>query len=382
MPVKFVQFLAVLMVMSLGCNRLKIAGYPQDLEPLNQSFLTALVNYQRNAFTDQELVPPLVQSWKRDYLFFPENGLTAAEKIFFFGTGNGFLVAANVANGKLLGKKHLGKACNSPPTVYAGVLYQTFAEGRAGLVAYDLQKGYILWEVPENSSKSSVVASDRKVFFLNTTGQLQCYNYLTGDLIWSRQIDTQAENSPALHENMLIIAGLNGKIIAVEYTSGVVIWETIISDAILTDPVIHEGCVYLVTYRGDLYILDLKNGATLHSLAFHTPFYCTPVIDQTMVFLPLSNGNLQALDNHSLEVNWEFQADGPWAAAPLVTMNYVYAANLDEKLYILEKKSGRLLQEIKLNGRARSTPVIIDNKLILTCENTTVIAYGQEHNNN
>ncbi len=129
------------MLITIGCNRLRIAGYPQEPEPVNQSFLTAQVNYQRNAITDRELAPPLAQSWEQEYLFFPENGLTTAEKTFFFGTGNGFLVAANVENGKLLGKKHLGKACMSPPTVYAGILYQTFVEGKAGLVAYDLHKG-------------------------------------------------------------------------------------------------------------------------------------------------------------------------------------------------------------------------------------------------
>ncbi len=382
MHIKSVLFLSALLLIGIGCNRLRITDYPQDLDTVNQSFLTAQVNYQRNAVTDRELAPPLTQSWKQDYLFFPENGLTVLENTFFFGTGTGYLAAANVDNGKLLGKKHLGKACVSPPTIYAGILYQTFVEGKAGLVAYDLRTGNILWHLAKNSSKSSVVAKDRKVFFLNTAGQMQCRNFLTGDLIWTKQIDTQAENSPALYENMLITAGLNGKITALEYTSGVVIWETTISDAILADPVIHEGRIYLVTYRGDLHILDLKNGGTLDTLAFNTPFYCTPVVDHTAIYLPLSNGKLMAIDKRSLAVNWEYQADGPWAAAPLVTQNYIYAANLDEKLYILDKKSGSLLQAIQLSGRARSTPVIIDDKLILTCENTNVIAYVQEHKDN
>jgi outer membrane protein assembly factor BamB len=382
MQLRSVLFISVILLIAFSCNRLRIRDFPQDLGPVNQNFLTAQVNYQRNAFSDQELAPPLAQSWQQDYLFFPENGLTVAEKTFFFGTGNGFLVAANVDNGKIVGKKHLGKACTSPPTVYAGILYQTFAEGRAGLVAYDLHQGYILWQIPKSSSKSSVVARDRKVFFLNTEGQIQCRNFLTGDLIWFKQIDTKAVNSPALNEDMLITAGLNGKISVLEYTSGVLIWETDITDAILADPVIHEGRIYLATYGGDLDILDVKNGAVLHTMACGTPFYCAPVVDQNTIFLPLSNGKLMAIDNQSLVVNWEYQADGPWAATPLVTPNYIYAANLDEKLYILDKKSGTLLQEIKLSGRARSTPVIVDNKLILTCENTNVLAYGQEHKDN
>ncbi len=43
----------------------------------------------------------------------------------------------------------------------------------------------------------------------------------------------------------------------------------------------------------------------------------------------------------------------------------------------LDKKNGTLLQEIKLTGRARSTPVLTGNKLILTYENNSAAAYGE-----
>jgi outer membrane protein assembly factor BamB len=370
--------LPVLMIAS-GCRGLRIADYPQDLDPVAQSFLTAQVNYNRNSVTDHELKPPLALVWEQEYLFLPENGLTAAGNIFFFGTGTGYLSAAFTRNGKLLGKNRLGEVCASPPTIYAGLLYQTFAAGKAGLVVYDLREGNILWRILKNVSKSSVIARDRKIFFMNTAGQLQCYNYLSGDLIWSRQVDTQAVNSPALYENCLIAAGLNGKISAVEYTSGVILWEATVNGAIMADPVIHEGCIYLVTYQGDLHIMDLKSGAMLRAMALNTPCYYAPAVDRGTIFLPLSNGNLQAVDNETFALNWVYQADGPWAASPLISLHYVYATNLDEKFYILDKKSGNLLQEIKLSGRARSSPIIIDNKLILTCENSTVIAYDQEH---
>jgi outer membrane protein assembly factor BamB len=375
---KWLQILPTLFIIGLGCSGLKIDNYPQDLDPLNQNFLTAQVNYHRNSVTDQEIDPPLVLNWKRDYLFFPERGLTAAEKIFYFGTGNGYLAAARVRDGKLVGKKNLGEACAVPPTIYAGILYQSFENGKTGLVAYDLRQGKVLWQLPKNLSKSSPLVKDRKVFFLNINGLMQCYNFLTGDLIWNRKIDTQALNSPALDENYLITTGLNGKVAALEYTSGVVVWEKSVRDAILADPVINAGCVYLVTYRGKFYIFNLKNGNAIDSLHFDIPVYYAPVIDQTMIFVPLSDGQLVAIDRQSLEINWKFQADGPWAASPLVTKKYIYATGLDEKFYILIKKSGTLAQEIPLSGRARSTPVIIDDKILLTCENTTVLAYGHE----
>jgi len=372
------QFLLSLLVFSAGCTNLKIVDFPQHLNPLNQNFLTAHVNYHRNAVGDQELSPPLVQRWRRNYVFFPGEGLCGAEKNIYLGTGNGYLAAARVSDGKLLGKKSLGEACALPPTLYEGILYQSLEGGNTGLVAYDPREGKILWHVPGILSKSSPLVKDRKVFLLNQDGVVQCHNFLTGDLIWSKAIDTQAHNSPALDENYLITAGLNGKVSALEYTSGVLIWENSINDAILADPVIHEGCVYVATYHGTLYLLDMKTGITLDSLNFDNPVYYAPVIDGSMIFMPCSNGQLIAVNRHSLDIDWKFQSEGPWGSSPLVTANYIYAANLDEKFYILDKKSGELLQQIQLGGRPRSTPIIIDKKLIFCCENTTIVAYGQE----
>jgi len=375
---QILTLISVLLILT-GCRNLKLRNFPDDLEPVHHAFLTAQVNYNRNAVSLEELKPPLVSLWEQDYIFLPSRGLTSSGDVFFFSTGTGYIAMAHTSDGNLIGKKHLGKACAVPPTIYSGILYQTFEDGPSGLIAYDLTAGKILWRIPKSITRASPVVSDKKVFLLSSSGRISCYNYLTGDLIWDKAVDTQAVNSPAFHENVLITAGLHGKVTALEYTSGIVLWENSIPDAILADPVIYQDRIYIVTYHGDLNILDLKSGALLRNLGFKTPFYYAPVIDEGMIFLPFSNGELLAINRQSLEINWRFQSEGPWADSPLITPNFIYAPNLDENFYILDKKSGLLLQKVKLNGRARSTPVLIDNKIIMTCENNNVIAYVEDH---
>jgi hypothetical protein len=57
---------------------------------------------------------------------------------------------------------------------------------------------------------------------------------------------------------------------------------------------------------------------------------------------------------------------------------YIYLTSLAEKLTILDKNNGEPLQEITLAGRARSTPIIKQGKLILSCEDKQVTAYAKK----
>jgi outer membrane protein assembly factor BamB len=374
----FILLLAWLLILA-GCWNLKLENFPGGQEPVHHAFLTSQVNYNRNAVSQEELTPPLKSVWEQEYLFLPGRGFTISEEFLFFGTGTGHMAVARISDGDLIGKKRLGKACPVPPTIYSGILYQTFEDGPAGLVAYDLNQGRILWEIEETTSRASPVACDKKVFFLTTSGKISCYHYLTGELIWDKIVDRQTVNSPAFNQNVLITAGLHGQVKALEYTSGVVLWENSVPDAILADPVIYEDRIYIATYEGNLYILNQKNGDRLHTLQLNIPFYFAPVIDEEMIYLPLGSGEMLAIGRQTLEINWKFQSEGPWADSPLVTPHFIYAPNLDEKFYILDKKTGSLLQEIKLTGRARSTPVLTGNKIILTYENNLVAAYGENN---
>ena len=367
------------MIIFLGCSSLKIRDIPENLSPLNSPYLTSQMNYQRNAVAPEELEPPLIPAWEESYISLPNRGFTVINDWLLFGTNNGNLIVANIENGSVKGKENLGDSCPVPPTVYHNILYLTFEAGKYGLIAYDVKTGDVLWRVRDNLSRSSPIVVENKVCFQTLMGKVLCFNYFTGEQIWSKTIPSHIRNSPAYSENLIITAALNGLVVAHEYTSGITIWEKNLEVPIMADPVIDGNNLYIATHSGSVFMLNLHFGQVIQQSDLRIPIYYSISVDESTVYVPLSNGNLIALDKINLRKKWSFQGKGPIADAPLVTQSYIYLTTLEKHLYIIEKLAGHVLQDIKIEGRARSTPIIKNNKLIIACENDRIIAYGKQN---
>jgi len=359
----------------LGCSKLRIKDFPLHANPSEELYLTSQVTYQRNAFVNEELHPPLVKDWENDYTSLPNRGFTAVDKWLLFGTSNGYLAVADLNNGRLKGKKNLGDSCPTPPTVYRNILYQTFEVGSSGIIAYDAQTGDNIWSIDDLHSKSSPIVVDNKVYYQTVNGIIFCLNYLTGDKIWSKIFPSPIANSATYIDNLIITAGINGLVMAHEYTSGITVWEKSFNASFMADPVIHSNQLFLASHSGDLFILDVHTGNVLYQKSFSIPLYNAPTIDTKHIYIALSNGNLVALNRNTYVQKWLFKAVGPIADAPLVTETYIYFATLAKHLYILNNQDGELLQDIELEGRARSTPIIKNGRLLITCENEKVVTY-------
>jgi outer membrane protein assembly factor BamB len=76
---------------------------------------------------------------------------------------------------------------------------------------------------------------------------------------------------------------------------------------------------------------------------------------------------------------WKFPQEKPagnwfWAS-PIVNEGIVYAGCLDGKLYAIEAETGRKLWEFDAESPIVSSPVLMDNLLIVTDESGTVYVF-------
>jgi len=367
------------MILVAGCGGgLRIRDFTTEKAANNNSFLTSQLNYGRNAISTQELIPPLIVEWEDDYKSLPNNGFTAVNNWMFFGMQSGYLAAIDINDGDLEGKENLGDACAVPPTVYNNILYQTFEKGKYGLVAYDLSDGGIIWSLAGQLTRSSPVIVNETALFQSLSGDVICFDYLTGEEIWSHSLGKQIRNSPAYKGNILITVTLDGTIHAFESTSGNNVWELNLNTPVFADPVIEGERLYVASHPGILFVVDLKSGQLLFKKEFGIELFDSPTIDQDNIYIAASNGRLYTIDKISSEKKWIFSGDGPIVGYALVTQSYVYITTMAQKLYTIRKNDGKLLQEIDLVGRARSAPIINQGKLILACETKQIIAYVEK----
>ncbi len=361
----------------LGCNKLRIRDFPAENEPLVQSLLTLQNNYQRNAVTDEEVAPPLVLEWEENLPSIPSRGFSGSDEYILFGMTNGYLAGIELSGGKFLGKKNLGDACPTPPTIHGTILYQSFEIGNSGLIAYDIQSGNVLWELRDQFTTSSPIILDNRLFHQTAQGMIFCLNFHNGGFFWQKYSGHPVRNSLAYSDGMLISAGSDGFITAINHRTGATAWQISVNAPVFADPVIADRSVYITDYAGFLHVLNLYSGESRERIHFDFPLYHGPTIDELRIYMGLSNGQIVVLDKNSLEQLYSFKGQGPVSASPLVSESYIYFATLANHLYILKKSDGTLLQDIEFEGRARSTPFIKNNILVIASDAKVAFAYVQ-----
>jgi outer membrane protein assembly factor BamB len=363
-----------------ACSKLHIEPSPA-LEPETETtpYLTAHMNYQRNAVAREQVKPPISILWDEEFISLPNRGFTTFEDLLVFGSYRGHTVFVDARTGKQKGKENFGDSCPVPPTIYGSILYQPFEAGSEGLIAYDFIEGKELWEVENLLSRSSPVVQKDKVYHLSMSGILTCYHYKSGEIIWRKDLKSTVKTSLAFKDNILIATTLAGNVCAFKSESGNQIWKSDLNTSLLADPVIATDKVYAGGYDGSLTIFNLNNGAILWKHTFAAPLYVSPTIDHGYLYVPVSDGQLIAFNEKTFANVWTFSAQGPPADAVLVSNDFIYFTTLEDRLYILDQLHGDLLQEIKLDGRPRSTPLISGGRLFISCEDNKIIAYAAQN---
>jgi outer membrane protein assembly factor BamB len=364
----------------IGCgSSLRIRDFQTGKTAEQNPLLTSQMSYARNTLSSQELSPPLSKDWEENYQSLPINGFTATENWIFFGMHNGYIAAVDIDDGDLEGKKNLGDACAVPPTVNNNILYQTFESGKYGLIAYDVSDGSSIWSIKGQLSRSSPVIVDDKAIFQSLSGEVICFNHLTGDEIWKHSLKRQIRNSAAFKENTLITVTLDGLIYAFDASNGDIIWEQNINTPVFADPVIEGSKLYIAAHSGALTVIELRNGQIISQNDFKIELFNSPTIDENNIYIASSNGTVYSIDKLSLKKNWTFSGEGPIVGSALVTQSYIYISTQAKKLYIISKNEGKLIQKIELIGRAKSAPIINHGKLIIACEINQIIAYVENN---
>jgi outer membrane protein assembly factor BamB len=362
-----------------ACSRLQVKYFRGPDRSTNPAVVTSSGNFQRNYIARENITPPLKVVWEDDYTSIAMGGFTFSDSVLFLGSGNGYTIAINSETGKELGKKQIGKACPAPPSISGIYLYQTYNNGRVGLVAYDVRNGDELWESEYGPAAGSAVVTDERVIYQTLRGEMLALNRVNGIEIWKNNLGHSPLCSPAFASHTIITAGINGKIVALDASSGVVIWQTQTNLPVFADPVIYEDRVYLAGHDGQLLVLRLKDGRELQRRHLKVPVYNGVSVDPGGVYIGLSDGRIMALSSSTLKTKWEKHPGGPLAAPILVSPDFLYAASLDQHFYVIDKITGEILQNIETDGRFRSAPTFYQGKLYIAAENKRIVVYGSQN---
>jgi len=242
---------------------------------------------------------------------------------------------------------------------------------------------------------------DRDMVYIGTySGQVLALNMLArsqnstfpqqryGEWEWDCPIDSAKSNAIVagllVGEDAIYVGSSNGRVYSLDKEFGDLNWQSKVLDEthrkLWTSPVIQGNTLYVSTYDGHVYALGLETGQLLDwSFESEAGFVSSPVVYEDHIYVGSFDLYLYAIEIGSNVSIWKFPQEKPagkwfWAS-PIVNEGIVYAGCLDGRLYAIEAGTGEKLWEFPGASPIVSSPVLMDNLLIIIDESGTVYVF-------
>ena len=248
---------------------------------------------------------------------------------------------------------------------------------------------------------------DRDIVYIGTySGQVLALNMLArsqnltfpqrGDGEWEWNCPDNAK-SKAIVADLLVsadsiyVCSSNGRVYSLDKGSGDENWRQenipLLSEKLWTSPVIQGNTLYVSTYDGHVYALSVETGVSIVNgipdwiFESEAGFASSPMIYEDTIFVGSFDRYLYAVNVTigSDEPMWKFPREKPadnwfWAS-PVINEGIVYAGCLDGTVYAIEAKTGEKLWEFDAGDPIVTSPVLMDNLLIVINESGTVYVF-------
>jgi outer membrane protein assembly factor BamB len=233
---------------------------------------------------------------------------------------------------------------------YSGQVLALSTMARSQNLTFPQQRyGEWEWDCPKDGAKSNaivanLVVNEDALYVASSNGRVYCLDKGTGDENWNR------EDIPVLAEKL---------------------WRS---------PVVQGDTLYISTFDGRIYGLSAETGKLSDwSFEAETGFASSPAIEEDSLFLGSFDRYLYAIVTGGNASMWRFPEEEPagnwfWAS-PVASEGVVYAGCLDGRLYAIEAQTGERLWRFDAGSPIVSSPVLMDNLLLVTDESGTLYVF-------
>lgn len=246
---------------------------------------------------------------------------------------------------------------------------------------YSLNKdnGELNWKYNANSPiLGPCLNFDKYVYFGTNSGVFYSLEISTGRLNWNYKFpkDCQIRSAPLLNNNKIIVVNNHGLINWFDYESGKVVNSVQLDDGINRDPVVYNNMIGFIGWRS-FYLLEINSGTILWKFKKeNTEIYSAVYFDQ--LFYYISNKTLYAIDPKTQNVIWEFVTKKNNELGGLtIEDEKIYLSSSDGNLYVFNRFDGFLLWKYNCKSELISSPRIINNYLFTGCRDGNLICLNK-----
>ncbi len=281
----------------------------------------------------------------------------------------------------------------SGPVFHDGIIYVGSKDGR--VIAINASGREEKWQWPDTTGIRGLIYTtpivDGDLVCIGTySGEVYALNRADGEYIWVYPPKGEGYigavvGSPVIANGIMYISSSNGKVYALNTTNGKRKWETdhILAGKLWTSPAVMGGTLYVSTLDGHIYDVSLETGELLGwAFSAEAGFASSPVVYEDHIYVGSFDRYLYSIEIGSNVSTWKFPQQKPagnwfWAS-PIVNEGIVYAGCLDGRLYAIEAETGEKLWEFDAGSPIISSPILMDNLLIIIGELGTLYVFDVE----
>jgi outer membrane protein assembly factor BamB len=214
------------------------------------------------------------------------------------GTDDGEMVGVDVVLGRERYRVKVGRLVRSSPLPVSGRVIVGVVEGksRGSLVALDAAKGTLAWARKMGPVFSSPALFGPHVLVGSDDGFVHAVDPAKGTIVWSVEMGAKVRATPAVAEELALVADFAGRLCALRAGDGAKAWTAELGHAAYSSPCVQGDLVAVGCHEGHLHALDLKTGALRFEVKTRGPVVSSPVAAGDFLLCASTDGSLYLVD--------------------------------------------------------------------------------------
>lgn len=247
------------------------------------------------------------------------------------------------------------------------------------LYCLESRNGAIEWHFPTGDMvKSSPCWAGSYVVFGSYDRHLYCLVASNGSLHWKRRISTSGSifASPAWDgEDRILAATLDGTCACVSLSSGHLLWSSNLANPVFASPVwTNDKLRCLMASVDGLVRCTTSNGEVLWQFRASGNIFSTPAVTEDRLLFGSHDHLLYCLALADGSLLWRVPFNSPVKSSPYLYNDLVTCSDTIGTLRVLDLRGG-VVAETKLDGEVFSSPVMLEDRLVIGCRDENLYCY-------
>jgi len=229
---------------------------------------------------------------------------------------------------------------------------------------------------------SALILPDDSVLVGSYDQKIYRVRGLSGRCIWKRDLPGSVLASPVLMvDNIVCVATLSGFVTALDYEDGCSVWEIKLSHPVFGSPLFTGAAVVVPSVNNSLYSLAPHDGSIIWTLRSDGPIFSSPILVNDKILFGCHDAKVYCVEAPG-NLNWCVELGGMVAGAvDCNTRGIVGCCTTDGTLYALKLEDGTILKSFKLGGEIFSSPLMVEDKVVVGSRDNFLYSTEIEYSN-